>query len=73
MDHGLTRQNALRASVAKVKNQGVTETRGTPGSWASVALRPVSGGPEPWLPRVSSGAGERPGQLKIHNMCDHHD
>lgn len=43
MDHGLTRQNALRASVAKVKNQGVTETRGTPGSWASVALRPVSG------------------------------
>jgi len=45
MDHGLTSNDALRASVAKVKQQGVTETRRTPGSWASVALRPVS-----WVP-----------------------
>lgn len=50
MDHGLTRDNALRAPVAKVKQRGVTQTRRTPGSWSSVALSPVSCALWPWSP-----------------------
>jgi hypothetical protein len=42
MDHGLTWANALRAPVAKVKQRGVPETRKTPGSGLSVAMRAVS-------------------------------
>lgn len=66
MDQGLTGTNALRARVAKVKNQGVTETRKTPGSWLRGALRPVSGPLQPRLPGIPralmpAGASATPG------------